>query len=327
MQSKSTVMAQSKDRLSVSLLRYNKLRSKVPDAEIAIVEGADDTIFYSSIFTRKNLNSPEIFFQANGKDNVLRLRDVISRSKEIPKGQGNVFFIDSDYDGLKGYQPGEDIYVTPTYSIENLLVSKEALRRLMNAEFGLGTAELIDDRTRIIALFDEFLEQHANELKEVNRLLHCVRKESLAGISLTAGSIDENSEKFATVDANSLRIIKKASGQALFDLLKVKEDVPAEHVGRYDEDFLKLNPSLNWRGKFLFFLFRRFIAVLIEDRNSAQPKFFTVGKGKISFDTKQDSLVRILSSTCNIPECLDKFVESIREGRHKVHIGPEALRL
>ena len=170
----------------------------------------------------------------------------------------------------------------------------------MNAEFGLGSAELIGDRDRIIQLFDNFLAQHENELKEANRLLHCVRREALTGKKLTSGSIDENAEKFASVNPNTLQIVKRASGQALYDLMKIKHEVKPEDIDQYDPDFSQLNSSLNWRGKFIFFLFKRFISILIEDRNSSTPRFFSVGKGKISFDTKPVSYTHLTLPTKRI---------------------------
>jgi hypothetical protein len=311
------LVASSKNKFAVSLLRYNKLRSKVIDAEIAVVEGRDDIIFYSAVFSRNNLDVPEIFFQANGKDNVLSLRGLLARSKEPSLGV-NFYFVDADFDGLKGHPPGCDLYVTPTYSIENILVSRDALRKLLNAEFGLGTAELIDDRDHIVNLFDIFLQQYSVELKEANRIIHCVRRESLLGNDITNGSIEENCDKFANINHGKFLVEKNATGDVLSKLIKVKGEIKYADFQRHSEDFDRLDPQLNWRGKFLLYLFRRFVSILIEDRNSANPRFFSAGKGKISFDTNNDTFIRTLASICNVPECLVEFIGGIKQRTNKL---------
>ena len=178
-------MESRKDRLAVAQMKYNQLRSRMPNAEIAVVEGSEDVIFYSSIFRRTGNSTTECFFVANGKDNVLGLRRLLLTSKDMVRGGGVVFCVDRDFDDMKGHLVGSDVYMTPTYSIENILVCRAAMKRLLLADFKLGEADLIQDLEKILALFDSLLAQHATELAEANELIHCVRQERLLGNVLT----------------------------------------------------------------------------------------------------------------------------------------------
>jgi hypothetical protein len=304
-------MEKRRQALAVAQHRYNQLRGRIPDAEIAIVEGSDDAVFYSSIFKREGNQSTEYFFVANGKDNVLGLRELILKSKDIPRGGGVVFFVDRDFDGLKGQAAGREIYMTPTYSIENILVCKGAFRNILLAEFKLGDADSIQDIDRILLQFDKIMEQHAAALAEANELIHCVRQEALKSNLLTTGSISDQPKKFADIDAETLTVTKNASGKAIEELITIQTPIPEVLLNQYKEDFSALAPNTSWRGKFLYFLFRRFVFFLVEDKNKNTPKYFSKGGGRISLDTATDSFIRVLAAGCVIPECLKQFVVGI----------------
>lgn len=304
-------MEKRRTAVAVTQHRYNQLRGRIPDAEIAIVEGGEDSVFYSSIFRREGNHSTEYFLVANGKDNVLGLRELMLRSKDIPRGGGVIFLVDRDFDGLKGHSSGNDIYVTPTYSVENILVCKVAFKNVLLAEFKLGEADTVPDVDQAMRLFDTLLEQHAQALQEANELIHCVRQESMKGSLLTSGSISDQPRKFADIDSESLAVVKNAGGDDVKALIAIAVPISTELLDSYREKFSALSPSANWRGKFLYFLFRRFIAILVEDRNSAVPKQFSKGGGKVSLDTSTDGLIRVLAAGCVVPVCLKDFIAGI----------------
>ena len=304
-------MEKKRTALAVTQHKYNQLRGRIPDAEIAIVEGSHDSIFYSSIFKRIGNTSTEIFFIANGNDNVLELRNLILNSEDIPRGGGVVFLVDHDFDGMKSSSCGNDLYVTPTYSIENILVCRMAFKNILLAEFKLGDADSIQDLEQALALFDAFLAQHAIALEEANELIHCVRKEALKGNVLTSGTISDQLKKFADLEPETLAVRKIATGNALNELITITAPIPSETLETHKADFTSILSNTNWRGKFLFFLFRRFLSALAEDKNRDNPKYFSKGRGKISIDTAADSLIRVLASGCNIPDCLRRFATHI----------------
>ncbi|WP_079436279.1 DUF4435 domain-containing protein [Zoogloea sp. LCSB751] len=304
-------ISKKKNSLAVTIMRYNKLKGKLPDKKILVVEGDDDLIFYGAIFNRLQKTNIGFFFPANGKDNVLGLRDHIFRSKEILKGGGTLYFIDKDFDDLKGRSAGSDIYVTSTYSIENILVCRTALRNILLTQFKLSDAETFDDVDRILSLFDNLLQQHKNALYEANRLIHFVRKKSLEGEKLTSGSISEAPSKSVEVKHKDASVQQTASGQELLKLISISTPIDPKDFDGLKSDFDSLDSTREWRGKFLFYTFQRFISILIEDRNSKAPNFFSKGGGKISIDTKSSSLLAMLSASCEIPDCLRKFTLNI----------------
>jgi hypothetical protein len=305
------MQSKANSAVSVALMRYNKLRSRMPNAEIAIVEGNEDSVFYSTIFNRLGNTKLQIYFVANGKDRVLGLRDLISRSKDIARGAGVVFFVDHDFDGLKNWPAGKELYVTPTYSVENMLVCREAFKRILLADFKMSDADFMDDVEKALLKFDDFLVQHGSALEEANRLIHHVRLESMNGRKLVNGSICDQHSKFCDVDPNSFDVVKRATGIELAKLIGIKDSIVHSEIENKGYLFDQLDPAKNWRGKFIFHLYRKLLSFMIEDRNAKHPSFFSKGSGKISASIETDSIIRTLASVCVIPACLVEFVREI----------------
>lgn len=303
-------MSQRKNSLAVAILRYNKFRGKLPDKRILIVEGDEDPIVYSTLFNRLEIRNCDIFFTAYGKDNVLGLRNYISLSKEVLKGGGELFFIDKDFDGTKGRPTGNDVYITPTYSIENILVCKSALRNILLTQFRLSDGEMFDDIERILSIYDELLKQHETALYEANRLIHFVRYKSLSGEKYTSGSISDVCSKFAEVDHKDGSVKQTGAGDELLKLISISKPIDSIEFESLRKSFDSLDPAQEWRGKFLLYIFRKFIFILVEDRNSKSPNFFSKGGGKISLDTSSNSFLVTLSSSCEVPDCLRAFIDN-----------------
>jgi hypothetical protein len=175
----------------------------------------------------------------------------------------------------------------------------------------MSDADHIEDVKRATAAFDALLSQHQNALEEANQLIHHVRTKSLKGEILTSGSISDQCQKFADFDLNTRQVVKLASGVDLEKLISLTNQVPLDEIRKSHAEFEKIDPAKNWRGKFLFFLYRRFLGFLIEDRNKKTPSFFTKGNGKVSMSVTTDSIIRTLASVCTIPPCMNSFINEI----------------
>lgn len=301
-------LAKKLNSLAVTILQFNKLRGRLPEVQILVVEGTEDPIFYSAIVGRLQIEGCDYFFVANGKENSLGLREHLRLSKEMPKGGGTLFFVDRDFDGLKGRVPGADIYVTPTYSIENIVVCKRALRHLLLTQFRLINSDGIGDVEGIMARYDTLIEQHKIELKDANRIIHFIRSRRLAGEKYTDGSISSVPWKFADLDRATLTVKKTASGNQLNELVSLCKPIEPAKLQELSANFESLDSHRDWRGKFVFYLFRQFVGALVEDRNNKTPRYFSSGSGRVSLDTSTNSFFGLLSSVCDIPPCLSDFL-------------------
>ncbi len=184
-------------------------------------------------------------------------------------------------------------------------------RRLLLIDLRLSSEEVVNDVDSILNLFDKLIDMHSQELREVNEKIHYIRRERLKGNSLASGSISGKEKLFADLEFETLSVKKHATGSEIERLISASEVIGQDRLLEYREDFEKLNPKNQWRGKFIFYLFRRFISILVEDRNSDSPRYFSKGRGKVSLNVTEDSFIRTLALMCTLPECLIDFVKNI----------------
>ena len=292
-------MRNARDKGVVALQWYNALRSKCPGAIVLVMEGSDDPIFYK---TCSRSIRPALQWDSlvcNGKDKVLALRVMLKRNTDADASR-TYYAVDKDFDHLKGHKPGPDLYCTPSYSIENLLVNSEVLHELLEDEYkcSSGSQEVQDLR----GLFEARLNEFNDAMRLANKALHYCRVHDLA-----ARSVEKKIKKYVEISLDS--VTAKYDDSDLTKLLGVPEGTDLDSSDRTTTAFLALVPLNDWRGKFLFSFFIELLALLREDRCSASPNKFAERR-KVSFNPRS-SLVRVLSSMIVPPSCLAQFINDI----------------
>lgn len=307
MDSRVAIMATASRDPAVALMKYNKLRGRQTNGLVFAFEGHDDPIFYHTIAQRCSFESPFHILVVDGKDMVLGLRKLLRESKEAVMGDGVAFFVDADFDGLKGHPPGSDLYVTPTYSIENILANLASLKSLLSLEFKLYEEGLHNDLDPILDLYSNALKDFYQKIRDVNRLIFFGRTKSREVINCGIKALDDSSDRFFTFNKSSFQVMNQCGGEKIKEVVVFDADFDLSVVDMVDDDFNKLDPANQWRGKFQFSFFKQFLAALVEDRNSANSKHFTKGKGKVKLNLATDSAFRLLSTACEVPPCLRSF--------------------
>src|SRR5690625_5120984 len=100
------------------------LRSVRPDSAIFVFEGAEDVGVYEVWISRCKICPEYEALPGKGKDQLLGLRKML-REDTTGLRRAVYFFLDRDFDGLKGQTSGADVYVHDTYSVENCLACDE----------------------------------------------------------------------------------------------------------------------------------------------------------------------------------------------------------
>lgn len=289
-------MRSSRNIPQAGLITYNYIRGKNPEKLILVFEGLEDQPYYETMFNRIGSG---IDFQpiiAKGKDQVLGLRELLRARKDIDE---NIrFFVDRDFDILKGHEPGPDIYVTDDYSIENSLVSKSIFKSLLSSEFKCSVDGNEAAQEHFENLFDQFLEQFFDIMHPVNQAIFHARQN---GYRLK--NIEDNISKYINISLDGLN----KSEEDHFNLIGWPED-RKKSFEESAESFNKITPHSNWRGKFLLGLFVKILALIKEDRTSSHPRFFTAKNG-IKFDPNGEN-IRTFASLAAIPNSLVDFVKN-----------------
>ncbi|MDX8354348.1 DUF4435 domain-containing protein [Cognatiyoonia sp. IB215182] len=283
----------------VALQGYNTLRSKHPRDVIIALEGDDDPIFYKTCIRNIDSSFKWVPLVCRGKDNVLALRVLLERNTDEDASK-TYYMIDRDYDHLKGHVPGPNLYCTPGYSIENLLVTSSVFEELLVGEYKCAAGE--DEIAELKALFGERLDEFFDAIGLANRALHYCRVKGIR-----CGSVDNRIKQYVSVTLDAVtsrygiddleRLIGIPEGFDIFDC----DDTTAK--------FTEFDPADDWRGKFTLFFFVEFLTQLREDRCSFEPKRFKERR-KVTFNPNS-SILRVLSSMIDPPSCLNAFITRI----------------
>ncbi|PHQ60875.1 MAG: hypothetical protein COC03_00565 [Robiginitomaculum sp.] len=291
-------MRESKKTISELLRQIIQHQSRPEGHPILVVEGADDVTFYETMIKRVRAGMDVFFIVSDGKGNALDLRLVVKKNKT---GDLKVvkFAVDKDFDNLRGQEPGDDLYCTPTYSIENLLVETNIFKSLMNAEYRCAKDSDVECQQKIVDLYEKRFAEFCTNISEANHLIYLARttNNKLSGI-------DESIKKYVRVSLNSVTGIAdfdKIAGLVGYAVVPSQAELDKSNI-----EFSKLNPPSDWRGKFFMEFFRAILRLLKKDRGAKVPVYFEK-KQKVTFDPGND-MFRALSSIASIPSCLEKFI-------------------
>jgi hypothetical protein len=296
----TTRMRAARGKGIVALQSYNTKRAKHPDAVMFALEGDDDPIYYQAAIKLMHLDFEWEAMVCNGKDNVLSLRVLLARNRDSD-AKNTFFLIDTDFDNTKGHPLGPDLYCTPTYSFENLLVSEVILRELLIGEYKCSAED--ENVEKILKLFRERLDEFNSAMKLANQVLHYCRISSVS-----SKSVENKIKKYVKIDP--LGVEAKYSIVDLPKLLGVDDAFDISQLEGTKTEFDALDPTQQWRGKYLMAFFVEFLAHLQEDRCKQEPLYFSI-KRSIGFNPRS-SIVRTLTSISSPPDCLRSFVDKIR---------------
>lgn len=287
-------MRASRNSPHVALVSYNTIRSKNPNKIIFVFEGFEDLPYYETIYNRINREGSFSPLIAKGKDQVLGLRALLEKREE--KDKMIRYFVDKDFDHLKEHPAGEDVYLTEGYSIENSLVSKEILQSLLLSEFKCCADAEYEAIGKIEELYEKTLEQFFDEMRLANQAIFHARTNKIA-----LKNIEDKITEYVQIS------LGEVSGKPNdpYQLIGWPDDLGREILSS-KELFDKLSPHMDWRGKFIYSFFIRFLKLIKDDRTSDAPTYFTKKSG-VKYDPNGD-VMRTLASLSVIPESLATFI-------------------
>ena len=293
--------SESNETMLLRMIQFKGARSR---SNLIVVEGNDDVTFVDAVLARYNYSAKRssAVFNAEGKENVLCLFDLVNESFELDKNE-YWFIVDADFDGARGRSDHPRLWVTPTYSFENMLVSGEVLESLLVAEYRCNDVAGTGDIDNIISIeFQKFLYSHEETLKFPNLCIYYCMKQRIS----TRGH-DETITQYISAEFPNIKL--SVSEEDILRRMPKNGQLDRALVEAFSIEFSALNPTLHWRGKFLFAGFISFLEALKKDRGSKTPKYFSCRR-RMSFNPCTDP-IRAMASIAKLPESLISFARSI----------------
>jgi hypothetical protein len=229
---------------NVLLLRVLQIRSGDPDSIILVFEGVDDVGPYEVWLKTLKDNFDYVALPSTGKKQVLEFAQK-SLSGDQPDRK-LYFFIDHDFDGLRGVDAHNQIFCTHAYSIENYLCTLESLISLLVDEFRLaGRQKAID---QIVALFQSVKAGFAEATRGANLRLYCANQHSLRD-----GNVDNRIGRYLIIKHDT---VEENASADITQLIPLRREPTAAELA-VAEQFFNSAPCFfsASRGKYLLSFF------------------------------------------------------------------------
>ena len=275
------------------------LRADYPDTLIFAFEGKEDKPVYYSWISRICPTLEYEPFTCLGKDRILQLIDSIERDRNN-LSKGVYFFVDKDFDDLRGREVRDSTYITDTYSFENHLINEEVVEGILKMEFHCDGKP--NTRKKITALFESTYKKFLSATKDINFRIYCARKLQIP--------IDENLPNRINQICNlSLDCAQPINSNTSTIIPLPIEPNTAELVALHLE-FEQLNPRLDYRGKFSYLFLIKWLELLAKDRHSENTVYFCELKSDVRKISQRPTLDS-LAMKSRPPESLRQFIKHI----------------
>lgn len=275
------------------------LRSTHPDILVFAFEGIDDKGVYYHWIKRVQ---PEFIYEpfvCNGKRQVLEFK----QSLDCDLGgldRGVYFFVDRDFDDLRGVQQDESIYMTATYSFKNHLVCETVLDELLKNELHCHGEPVC--RHLVIEAFKSQYSEFLKITREVNKRIYFARRCSI------------NEVKKVTWRAGHLANIQLMTVSPVDvlpeSLVKLEREPLAPEYAEHEPSFNGLDSRMRFRGKFALLLFRKWLGLLVADRKSPESILFP-GLDREGLVVRDVPTLDSMAARAIMPPCLADFIRSI----------------
>lgn len=293
-------MKASKKRPAVGKVALAALRSALPSTLIFAFEGIDDKSIYYSWFGRIAANLRYEPLCCNGKTQVLELLEVVRRDRNH-LGDGVYFFVDRDFDDLRGHERSPQLFMTAQYSVENYLVNRAVLEEVLKNEFHCHGHP--QERIPVLDLFSALYDQFLQLTKPVNWRLFQARKIPIE----LAAHLPEKVSKLVDVSLDGISLCDDHAPEIV---VRMKRPPRSEEAAALAPVFEELDPCTRFRGKFALLFFQKWLSLLAEDRNSSSSKHFN-GIGHLGKANHHELTLSSLATKSQLPEGLEDFVNSI----------------
>lgn len=286
---------------SVLKAELAKLRERSPCAIVVVIEGKEDLPVYEVWFKRiidDFLWEPIL---SSGKKNLLEFRELVHRDMTGMKAC-TYFIVDHDYDGLRGFAGGDDIYVLPAYSVENYLADESSFESFLRADLHVvGDPAL---RATLLEKFESLRVQFLDAMLGACIKLYGAKNESVGNVQ-----IDDGVGAIVDVGLHGVTVYPEKSSQ---DLVRTDREISSAGIDSGLDFFASSDKRLWIRGKFLLVFFKSACNLFFEDRRAPNPTLFSGTASNLAF-TPGSLDFRSLAGRSRVPAGLREVASSWME--------------
>ena len=293
----------SRSGTAISIHKFRLLKNN-DDYVFLFVEGEDDLFFYPQNAKNVFLDKTILPLSCYGKDGVIEVHGLVS-----PELTDNIivgFFVDRDFDDKTNKTIPSDIYLTPSYSVENLVYNEGTFFNLLVGRFGLTPID--SSFNKCLDIYRNLSDAYYSSVSLYNSWIYAQR-------NLISQDKKLNLPKKLPDGFVKLNGLSVECGYDLQKIESIYPDVPKASVDIIETALQMLSddkPEFRFRGKFNWQFFAHVIGLLIEDANDKTKRNYLEKSVKFNI-AKNDSrkFFEEISPFAKPPTCLLDYLNNI----------------
>lgn len=286
-------------RAVVLKLLLSQFRSRDQSSPVLVFEGPEDVGPYEVWIRRIVDDAIYEPIPANGKGQLLEFRASLANDQNSLSNRV-YFFVDRDFDELRGYPEGPDLFRTSAYSVENYLVTAKVLNGILLDEFKCAGDP--NERESVTVCFSKVLKEFVEIMAAPNRRLF-----QAVQLGIRILHKEEKIQKYISVSVDEVTAIYSEVTAA--DTIRLEREVLTTECTAINQQFDLLPPLTRHRGKFALAFFLKWLDELAAERKNPKKGVFQK-PCSITFSSAAITL-RSLATRSEMPEGLREFISSI----------------
>ncbi len=282
--------------LKIQLINIRSRSGKIP---VLVFEGDTDVGPYEVWISKLRPDWNYIPLPAKGKQQLLDMRARLAED-ETGVRVGVYFFVDRDFDDLRGQPAGPDLFCTDCYSIENYFVSEVVLMSILLDE--LRCAGRHEVRVQIIQLFRSTLAQFLEIMADANKRIFRARRLNIK----PSRQIEKRIQHYVNIEATAITV---RPGADLSSLIMLEREPSVEECVALDSEFAALDAHSRHRGKFLLSFFLRWLDQIASA--CRDPSMSVINESFQHSFSLQEMTMRSLAARSKMPSGLNAFVNAL----------------
>jgi len=272
----------------------NEFSKYYSNSVFCFYEGEDSKYYDHRIKAKTTKNIMR--YPTGSKENVLKVRNKIIGT-ELYQGSSTLFFVDRDFDNDK---TEGNLYVTPSYSIENLYATESSFKQIIETELYLNCSNVFHGTYMLLfnQRFDEFL----NLICEFNSVIAVNRRSKGKDTLVSVNDIKTN--KLFKISIESIEKTDKYDSiiLKLLNEMNLNNSDIQMTFEEFKNDGMKF---FLFRGKNVLDFFVSFTQLIIAKHNKEANNINGMKKSTLNISKNRLSE---LSQYALTPKCLDDFL-------------------
>lgn len=289
-------MEEESDCIEAIFQSYISLRST--HKIFLFFEGKDDFKYYwcrlSPFIGTQNYEK----YVCNNKSNVLRIHDMIYTKTKRKKEEKLCYFVDRDFEKEMPAYP--DIYVTPTYSIENLYVSDNAIKNMLKGEWGLSGEMAEEDKRDFDIAFNYLIDKRTEIIESIIY--------ANAWYSLQYNKSKDKPPFPKLTAIKEVHTIKDIRNKEELQNLVTNSVVVSDGEIEEEIQYLMEHPEVRIRGKYFEQTMPHYIRKVFEDSNKRKNRVMFSKRRYVNINVGEDNMISVLSQYADVPEDLMSYI-------------------